>query len=78
MGGVRDDWNGRPRVGTVGERSQAGVSALVTRRSTAELFPLISISGPVEAGLDGVRFDPDDDFPLISISGPVEAHTART
>ncbi len=49
MGGVRDDWNGRPRVGTVGERSQAGVSALVTRRSTAELFPLISISGPVEA-----------------------------
>jgi len=48
MGGVRDDWNGRPRVGTVGERSQAGVSALVTRRSTAELFPLfplISISG---------------------------------
>ncbi len=32
----------------MGERSQAGVSALVTRRSTAEPFPLISISGPVE------------------------------
>ena len=57
MGGVRDDWNGRPRVGTVGERSQAGVSALVTRRSTAEPFPLISISGPVEARALGISCD---------------------
>ncbi len=39
-------------------------------------FPLISISGPVEASSVNRRPVVRAGFPLISISGPVEARTA--
>ena len=58
-------------MGTVGERSQAGVSALVTRRSTAELFPLfplISISGIVATG----GIDTGTPFVLSALSADLD------